>query len=69
MNKKCFRLLRLPEMDNALPMSFSGFFFSATRFLEYLRNRSKIYFTEQQTANAIQLFVVIKGNFSGLFFF
>ena len=42
---------------------FSIFFFSTT-FLEYQGIRSKNKFTNHRTANAIQLFVAIKGNFS-----
>ena len=30
---------------------------------------AKKYFTDQRAANTIQLFVAIKGDFSGLFFF
>ena len=41
---------------------FSIFF--STTFLEYQGIRSKSIFTNHRTANAIQLFVAIKGNFS-----
>ena len=69
MNEKHFCLLRLPRIDNALPWSFSGFFFSATMFLEYRRNWSKKKFTEQSKANTFHLFISIEEYFSGLFFF
>ena len=65
-----FTLLCLLEKRNAFLLPFSIFiFFSATFFLEYQEFRAKKYFTGHRTANIIQLFVAIKGNFSGLFFF
>ena len=47
---------------------FSSFLFTAT-FPEYREIRSKKKITDHQTANTIQLFVAIKENISGLFFF
>ena len=47
---------------------FSIFPFSTT-FPEYWGIRKKKCFTDHQTAITVQLFVAIKGNFSGLLFF
>ena len=57
-----FSFLRLLVKDNALELLVS--FFCRT-FPEW----SKKYFTDHQTANTTQLYVAIKGNISGLFFF
>ena len=47
--------------------------FSASSSPQLFQNKlefgAKKYFTGHQTANTIPLFVAIKGNFSGLFFF
>ena len=47
--------------------------FSASSSPQLFQNKlefgEKKYFTGHQTANTIPLFVAIKGNFSGLFFF
>ena len=52
-----FYLLRLLEKHNALQLHFSVFFcFSATFFPEYRAIQSKKYFTDQRSANAIELF-------------
>ena len=51
-----------------LLLSFSYFFFAET-FPEYREFATKKYFAGQQTANTLQLFVAVKWNFSGLFFF
>ena len=42
---------------------------SVTFFQEYQEFGAKKYFIDHRTANTIQLFVIIKSNFSGLFFF
>ena len=64
-NLACFILL---EQQNALQLPVFSILFSTT-FLEYRDFGAKNYFTDQWTVNAIQIFVAMKRNFSGLFFF
>ena len=55
------------EKRNALHLPVFSIFFS-TAIPEYRGILSKKYFTDHRTVNTIQLFVAIKGIFSGQFF-
>ena len=50
-------------------LSFSSFLHHFSGITGKKLFGAKCYFTDLRTANIIQLFVAIKGNFSGLFFF
>ena len=60
-------------MKNNVMFMFITFARKAKRFFSpFFRNNEEVgakkYFTDHRTANTNQLFVVIRGNFSGLFF-
>ena len=59
--------LRLFVKHNALELQVS--LYSAELFRNIGKFGAKEYFMDHQTANTIQLFIAIKGNFSGIFFF
>ena len=50
-------------------LGIASFSFFCRTFPEYGGIRSKKKFKDRRTANAMQLFVAIKGNYFGLFFF
>ena len=56
------------EKHNAFGLAFS-FSYLPQLFWNIGQFRAKLYFTDHQIANTIQLFVVVQGNVSGLFFF
>ena len=64
--KSVNELLCLLVTHNALESPFSP---PSPQVLEYQGIGSKKYFTGCQTANTVQLVVVVEGNFSDLFFF
>ena len=63
------RFLCLLEMLNALHLRFSPSSSCPRLFRDIKKIGGKRYFTDHRAANIIQLFVAIKGNFSGLLFF
>ena len=63
------RFLRLLEMLNALHLRFSPSSSCPQLFRNIKKIGAKKYFTDHRAANIIQLFVAIKGNLSGVFFF
>ena len=62
-------LLRLCVTHKAFNCLRSSCCFSATRVRNIGKLGAKIYFTDHRTANTIQLFVSMKRNLFGLFFF
>ena len=59
--------LRLLVKHNALELQVS--LYPAELFRNIGKFGAKEYFMDHQTANTIQLFIAIKGNFSGILFF
>ena len=58
----CLKSIALSPFSSSFPSTFP-------EYRNIVGFEVNIYFTDHQTANTIQLFVAIKGNFSGLLFF
>ena len=65
----CVSFLHLLVKHSVLHLPCYLFSSLVETFLEYRRIRSKKFFTDYRTANAVQLIVAIKGGFSSLFFY
>ena len=60
-----YTMRNFPSINSHRPVSLS----SAEIFRNIGKFGTKKHFTDHQSANTIQLFVAIKGTFSGLFFY
>ena len=68
LNRTMTYFLHLLEKQGALHLPVFFTFFISTAFPEYRGIQRKTNFTDHRTADTMQLFVAVKGNFSGLFF-